>query len=362
MSEGTDKQETVTGRCHCQAVTYSFAFTGPLAAFYTHEAFIRRQTGFPINLYIPMNADCDFQFPSDSPNLQSFKYGDKTSFFCKTCGTTLFFTKRSWEPPCILAPTIDVLSGKQLSDYVYIQAHIHLSEAGGEVGGIADIIEDGLPHYMEDAGKYLDSETIAMVERPVVDESQVMSEHCQGVPDVLDGRCCCGALRFSIARPPEDYSSDPTLLRWVKPGGKFAASFCFCTSCRTVSGAPLFGWCFTPTKQLRIYPQSTPRLSVYRSSDKSTRRFCASCGATAFFALDSLNNEMWDIAIGLLPLGKFRSGDWCVWKYDGGDQFVDSYIHGWKDGTMSYERNGEDYFRGLVEQVRFGRNRSGLVN
>lgn len=69
---------------------------------------------------------------------------------------------------------------------------------------------------------------------------------------------------------------------------------------------------------------------------------------------------MWDAAIGLLPLGKLESESWCVWKCDGGDQFVDSYIHGWKDGTLSYERDGEGYFKDLVEQVRSGRATLGL--
>ena len=50
--------------------------------------------------------------------------------------------------------------------------------------------------------------------------------------------------------------------------------------------------------------------------------------------------------------------------YVRGDQFVDSYIHGWKDGVLSYERDGdsEGYFNDLVEQVRSGRSYSGLVN
>ncbi|CUS09403.1 unnamed protein product [Tuber aestivum] len=362
MSETTDKQEIVTGRCHCQAVTYSFAFTCPLTALYTHEAFIRRQTGFPINLYIPMNADLNFQFLPDSPTLQSFKSGDNTAFFCKSCGTTLSFTNGSGKLPCILAPTIELLPGKQLSDYLHPRAHIYLSEAGRGIGGLAGIIEDGLPHYMGNTGKAPTCESLMVAEQPVVGQSPGMNENYQSGPDVLDGHCCCGALRFSIARPPEDYENDPILKRWIKPGRKFAASFCFCTSCRAVSGAPLFGWCFTPTKLLDISPLSIPSLAVYKSSDKSTRRFCASCGATAFFALDSLNNEMWDIAIGLLPLGELESGDWCIWKYDGGDQFVDSYIHGWKDGTLSYECDGENYFKGLVEQVRSSRSNSGLVN
>ncbi|PWW79015.1 hypothetical protein C7212DRAFT_356228 [Tuber magnatum] len=361
MSEGIEKQEMITGGCHCQAITYSFTFTRPLEALYTHEDFIRRQTGFPINLYIPMSADRNFQFLSDSSNLRSFKYGGKTAFFCKSCGTTLSFTKGSDKLHCILAPTIKVLPGKQLSDYVHPRAHIYLGEAGRGIGGLADIIEDGLPHYIEDVGKDPPSESPTVVEQPAVDDSSAVGGNHQGAPDVLDGHCCCEALNFSIARPPEDYESDPILQRWIKPGRKFAASFCFCTSCRAVSGAPFFGWCFTPTKQLRISPPSIPSLAVYTSSDKSTRRFCASCGATAFFSLDSLDNEMWDIAIGLLPLGKLEGGDWCVWKCDGGDQFVDNYIHGWKDGTLSYERDGEDYFKCLVEQVRSGRSHSGLV-
>ena len=211
MPEGTNKQEIVTGRCHCQAVTYNFTFSRPLAALYTHEAFIRRQTGFPINLYLPMSPDCNFQFLPDSPNLQSFKSGDKTAFFCKTCGTTLFFTKGSGQLPCILAPTIEVLPGRQLSDYIHPRAHTYLSEVKKEIGGLADIIEDGLPHYAGDLGNDLVSGSLTTVESPVTSGSH------QGGSDVLDGYCCCRALRFSIARPPEDYEGDPILQRWIKP-------------------------------------------------------------------------------------------------------------------------------------------------
>lgn len=216
MSEGTSKQEIVTGRCHCQAVTYNFTFTRPLIALYTHETFIRLQTGFPINLYIPMSPDCNFQFLHDSQNLQSFKSGDKTAFFCKTCGTTLSFTRRSGQLPCILAPTIEVLPGRQLSDYIHPRGHTYLSEAGSKIGGLTGIIKDGLPHYTGDVGNDLVSESLTMVESPVVDEPPVTSENYQGGPDILDGCCCCRALRFSIVRPPEDYDSDPILQRWVK--------------------------------------------------------------------------------------------------------------------------------------------------
>jgi len=217
MPEGTSKQEIVTGRCHCQAVTFSFTFTHPLIVLYTHEAFIRLQTGFPINLYIPTSPDCNFQFLHDSQNLQSFKSGDKTAFFCKTCGTTLSFTRRSGQLPWILAPTIEVLPGRQLSDYIYPRGHTYLSEARREIGGLTDIIEDGLPHYTGDVRNDLASESPTVAESPVVVEPPVISENYQGDPDVLDGYCCCRALRFSITRPPEDYDSDLILQRWVKP-------------------------------------------------------------------------------------------------------------------------------------------------
>jgi hypothetical protein len=33
----------------------------------------------------------------------------------------------------------------------------------------------------------------------------------------LPGRCLCGAVTFTILRPPEDYHNDPVLKEWIKP-------------------------------------------------------------------------------------------------------------------------------------------------
>jgi len=79
------------------------------------------------------------------------------------------------------------------------------------------MIEDGLPHYTGDVGNDLASEWLTVAESPVVEEPPVTSENYQGGSDVLDGYCYCRALRFCIARPPEDYNSHPILQCWVKP-------------------------------------------------------------------------------------------------------------------------------------------------
>lgn len=81
----------------------------------------------------------------------------------------------------------------------------------------------------------------------------------------FDGRCLCGAVRFSL--------TPPTLF--------FA--HCHCHYCREAHGAPFVSWVGCRDDRFRLLPGSAePRW--YSSSRQSRRGFCADCGTTLFFA------------------------------------------------------------------------------
>ena len=74
----------------------------------------------------------------------------------------------------------------------------------------------------------------------------------------------CGAVRYTLTGEP----TNPHL--------------CHCKMCQKWSGAPVVGWVDFPRESI-TYTKAKPAL--YRSSKKSQRGFCATCGGT-LFALD----------------------------------------------------------------------------
>lgn len=81
----------------------------------------------------------------------------------------------------------------------------------------------------------------------------------------LDGRCLCGAVRFSITLP--------TLF----------VAHCHCRWCREAHGAAFVTWVGAAEDRFRLLPGSA-EARWYQSSRQSRRGFCANCGTTLFFA------------------------------------------------------------------------------
>jgi hypothetical protein len=81
----------------------------------------------------------------------------------------------------------------------------------------------------------------------------------------FDGRCLCGAIRFSVTPPSLFFAR------------------CHCHYCREAHGAPVVSWVGCRDERFRLLPGSAePRW--YSSSRQSRRGFCADCGTTLFFA------------------------------------------------------------------------------
>ena len=81
----------------------------------------------------------------------------------------------------------------------------------------------------------------------------------------FEGRCFCGAVRFSVTPPSLFFAH------------------CHCRWCREAHGAPFVSWVGCAEERFRLQPGSAePRW--YESSRQSRRGFCARCGTSLFFA------------------------------------------------------------------------------
>lgn len=77
----------------------------------------------------------------------------------------------------------------------------------------------------------------------------------------LNGRCLCGAVRFTV----------------TVASGNLGA--CHCAMCRTWSGGVLFA--LDEVKDLNV--SSDGALGIYKSSDWAERGFCKTCGTNLFW-------------------------------------------------------------------------------
>ncbi len=77
--------------------------------------------------------------------------------------------------------------------------------------------------------------------------------------NTLAGGCLCGAVRFEVRGKGD------------KP------HTCSCTMCQKHSGGPILGWIEYPAEAV-TWTRGKP--ATYRSSDVSSRAFCATCGST----------------------------------------------------------------------------------
>ncbi len=73
----------------------------------------------------------------------------------------------------------------------------------------------------------------------------------------IEGRCLCGAVRYSIAGTP------------------VAQSVCHCVSCRRASGAPAVAWVVVRAADFAVV---AGRPVEFRSSPPVVRTFCGRCG------------------------------------------------------------------------------------
>lgn len=81
------------------------------------------------------------------------------------------------------------------------------------------------------------------------------------------GGCLCGQIRYVSDADPQ----------W--------ASYCHCSMCRRVSGAPFMSFVEFPNGALRWTESDC---AIYESSDGIMRRFCGTCGTSLTFEAEGL--------------------------------------------------------------------------
>lgn len=85
------------------------------------------------------------------------------------------------------------------------------------------------------------------------------------------GGCFCGAVRYEAEAPATN------------------STWCHCSMCRELSGAPSMAWFSVPRVQFR-YVRGRP--STYHSSPGVTREFCGACGTQLTFADERSPREL----------------------------------------------------------------------
>jgi hypothetical protein len=78
----------------------------------------------------------------------------------------------------------------------------------------------------------------------------------------FEGGCLCGRVRYRSERRPLD------------------SGYCHCRICQRSTGAPVLAWAAFPVEAF-VYIGTTP--SIYRSSARGQREFCAECGTQIAF-------------------------------------------------------------------------------
>lgn len=97
---------------------------------------------------------------------------------------------------------------------------------------------------------------------------------------VLRGRCGCGEATFRTTGFPQHLD------------------FCYCTTCRQITGAPFGAW--TGIKKSTINWEGS--IAKYRVSDIATRSLCVQCGASLSIQYDCYPDKT-HVAAGIITQG-----------------------------------------------------------
>lgn len=84
-------------------------------------------------------------------------------------------------------------------------------------------------------------------------------------PNVIDGHCLCGAVRYRAVGAPSH------------------ATLCHCRSCRRAAGAPVVAWVTFAAGDFSFVAGAPAR---YRSSPRVVRTFCGACGTPLTYVHD----------------------------------------------------------------------------
>ena len=137
----------------------------------------------------------------------------------------------------------------------------------------------------------------------------------------MKGGCSCGAIQYEITTD------------------KLNAGICHCRDCQRHSGAPFVVWLGIDPAAFKV---TKGTLREFASSKWALRGFCADCGSTLTYRVES-NSEEIDVAGGSLDNPDLGSPSFQIFKNDS-----PRFMHGFDEGLP--EKDVEAYFKGLRDR------------
>lgn len=151
---------------------------------------------------------------------------------------------------------------------------------------------------------------------------------------LLRAECACGGVSFCITRPTRAIIDDAYMGRYVHTDddddddshtnrNKWKAFLDMCRDCGRVTGATAVAWALIPRIAIADPPlppdlQPFGSMRTHRSSERVTRGFCGTCGATVLLLTTrrepTREQAVLDIAVGILKVDDVRLEDWVVWR------------------------------------------------
>lgn len=332
------EMRTVQATCLCGSAKHDIVLPAsdfPLESYICHCSSCRRMTGTLCLVAVSLPREYR---PSQALlyRLQAFNFAKLiTLYFCPQCGTQMLSRYLENDSPesaidwSIAAGTLEQADG-----VFEVETH----------NWIADTLDGGLSDFLPTVGErqmerwphhYGQGE-----ELPLFWQSPTRPQVQPSASDGLKAHCKCGGIGFYITRPSArsalGKASWPDVIIpfnsvapklddrpwWLRDGGKkYLAGVCSCNSCRLACGMEWVQWAFVPTLNITLdaegkepFTREFGTLKHYRSSNRATRHFCGTCGATVFWDGDE-RPQIIDVAVGLLDATEgVRAESWLEWE------------------------------------------------
>ena len=196
---------TLTCHCHLNTLLYTPPPTTPLPlpSFYSHHPTYTTLLSSPLVLLTPIPTPPILAIPGLSPtSLTTLKTTHLPNLntsvtFCPTCGATFYL-----KTPSTYLLAAGCIETTNLRQWLKPEKHIGLESA--VLSGLQSVWDDGLPRYADMEG------TVEYKPGP----NQETGAQDAGE---LEGSCGCGAVTFTIPRPPPGWEQSSPYKDWCKP-------------------------------------------------------------------------------------------------------------------------------------------------
>ncbi|KAI4225213.1 MAG: hypothetical protein L6R36_004077 [Xanthoria steineri] len=137
------------------------------------------------------------------------------------------------------------------------------------------------------------------------------------------GQCHCGLIKYTSTSPPQNLT------------------YCYCITCRRLSGAPFIAWADIPSSTLHIPPNTSKNSIRILTSDIAERTICRECGSsmTMRYGFDEANIG---IAAGTMDEASLKGDEMKVTEHIFMEQ-KPSWYGIPKDGVKRWERFSDGF-------------------